>query len=55
MLRRLAHDGSLLAEVSADTIAPWFGQLRLGTQYVLPDSVANLIEAGYIKLAEDGG
>ena len=42
-------------EVRAGTIAPAFGQLGLGTQHVLPDSVANLIENGYLKLAEDGG
>ena len=42
-------------EVRAGTIAPAFGQLGLGTQYVLPDSVANLIENGYLKLAEDFG
>lgn len=42
-------------EVRAGTIAPAFGQLGLGTQYVLPDSVGNLIENGYLKLAEDGG
>ena len=37
------------------TSSPWFGQLGLGTQYELPDSVGNLIENGYLKLAEDGG
>jgi RHS repeat-associated protein len=42
-------------EVRAGTVAPWFGQLGLGTQYELPDSVGNLIENGYLKLAEDGG
>ena len=41
-------------EVRAGTVAPWFGQLGLGTQYELPDSVGNLIENGYLKLAEDG-
>jgi RHS repeat-associated protein len=40
-------------EVRAGTVAPWFGELGLGTQYELPDSVANLIENGYLKLAED--
>jgi len=35
--------------------SPWFGQLGLGTQYELPDSVGNLIQNGYLKLAEDGG
>jgi hypothetical protein len=42
-------------EVRAGTVSPWFGQLGLGTQYELPDSVGNLIQNGYLKLAEDGG
>jgi hypothetical protein len=42
-------------EVRAGTVSPWFGQLGLGTQYELPGSVANLIQNGYLKLAEDGG
>jgi hypothetical protein len=41
-------------EVQAGTVAPWFGQLGLAIQYELPDSVANLIENGFLKLAEDG-
>jgi hypothetical protein len=32
-------------EVRSGTVAPWFGQLGLGTQYELPDSVANLSAA----------
>jgi hypothetical protein len=31
-----------------------FGQLGLGIQYELPDSVANLIQNGFLKPAEDG-
>jgi hypothetical protein len=42
-------------EVQAGTVAPAFGQLGLGLQYELPDSVANLIEGGFLKPAEDGG
>jgi hypothetical protein len=42
-------------EVRAGTVSPWSGQLGLGTQYELPDSVGNLIQNGYLKLAEDGG
>jgi hypothetical protein len=52
----LAPDGLVdPIEVRAGTVAPWFGQLGLGAQYELPDSVGNLIENGYLKLAEDGG
>jgi hypothetical protein len=36
-------------KVDAGTVAPWFGQLGLGTQYELPASVAELIEQGVLK------
>jgi hypothetical protein len=36
-------------EVNAGQTAPWFGQVGLGTQYELPSSVADLVEAGLLK------
>jgi hypothetical protein len=36
-------------ESDAGTVAPWFGQLGLGTQYDLPSSIAELIEGGFLK------
>ncbi|GAB1318723.1 hypothetical protein MFIFM68171_08933 [Madurella fahalii] len=35
--------------VLAGPIAPWFGQPGAGVQYMLYDSVANLIEQGYLR------
>jgi hypothetical protein len=35
--------------VEAGTVAPWHGQLGLGTQYELPRSVAELVEQGFLK------
>ena len=35
--------------VDAGTVAPWHGQLGLGTQYELPGSVADLIGQGFLK------
>jgi hypothetical protein len=39
-------------EVDAGTVAPWFGQLGLGTQYELPASVADLLDSGLLKAVE---
>jgi hypothetical protein len=41
-------------EVQAGTVVPWFGQFGLGIQYELSGSIANLIQNGFLKLAEDG-
>ena len=31
-------------------VAPWFGQPGGGTQYLLPDTVENMVKQGYLKL-----
>jgi hypothetical protein len=36
-------------EVNSGTVAPWFGQLGLGTQHEVPGSIADLLEQGLIK------
>jgi RHS repeat-associated protein len=36
-------------EVNAGRSAPWFDQIGLGTQFELPESVADLIEQGFLK------
>ena len=35
--------------VQESQIAPWYGQLGLGTQYLLPDTVGNLVGAGVLE------
>jgi hypothetical protein len=41
----------VLRPVSAEggVVAPWFGQPGFGVQYRLPDSVARLIDAGFLE------
>ena len=36
-------------EVESGPAIPWFGQEGMGTQYMLPDKVANLIKDGFLK------
>lgn len=38
-----------IGDVEASKIAPWFGELGLGTQYKLPQSVGSLVESGHLK------
>ena len=37
-------------EVTAGRVAPWFGQIGGGTQYLLNQSVQELINQGVIKI-----
>jgi len=36
--------------VQAGTAMPWFGQPGGGTQFVLPDTIGNLVGSGYIRI-----
>ncbi|MDR5826829.1 TNT domain-containing protein [Caballeronia sp. LP006] len=38
-----------IENVAEGRIAPWFGELGLGTQYKLPKSVGDLVESGHLK------
>lgn len=38
--------------VESGTTAPWFGQAGLGTQYRLPASVGDLVNAGYLRVVK---
>ena len=35
--------------VHAGQAEPWFGEAGMGTQYYLPASVADLVDAGYLR------
>ena len=35
--------------VKSGPAAPWFGQPGGGTQHLLPDTVGNLVNGGYLK------
>nr|WP_230947547.1 TNT domain-containing protein [Burkholderia territorii] len=38
-----------IENVAEGRIAPWFGELGLGTQYKLPKSVGDLVASGHLK------
>ncbi|MDR5746741.1 RHS repeat-associated core domain-containing protein [Caballeronia sp. LZ029] len=38
-----------IENVAKGRIAPWFGELGLGTQFKLPKSVGDLVESGHLK------
>ncbi|WP_161546294.1 TNT domain-containing protein [Pectobacterium parmentieri] len=38
-----------ISNVQESKIAPWFGEMGLGTQYLLPDSVQSYIDSGHLR------
>jgi len=43
-----------IPRVLESKIAPWFGEIGLGTQYLLPESVQSLIDSGHLKEVKTG-
>lgn len=44
----------LIENVSKSKIAPWFGELGLGTQYKLENSVQSYIDSGHLRKVRGG-
>ncbi|WP_205246135.1 TNT domain-containing protein, partial [Erwinia amylovora] len=43
-----------IPRVLESKIAPWFGEIGLGTQYLLPESVQSLIDSKHLKVVKTG-
>ncbi|MFM0345892.1 TNT domain-containing protein [Paraburkholderia sp. RL17-347-BIC-D] len=43
-----------IENVESSKIAPWFGELGLGKQYKLPESVQSLLDSGHLREVKNG-
>jgi hypothetical protein len=43
-----------IPNVSESKIAPWFGEIGMGTEYLLPESVQSLIDSKHLKKVKRG-
>lgn len=43
-----------ILNVSKSKIAPWFGEIAIGTKYLLPESVQSLIDSKHLKEVKRG-